>query len=230
MGSKADISHVFFWQSSRSRNCKHITQTGSVTFCIYINTDHHNIRPFFITTHQQHMPLALNSLYIPVFTCNAFFQELKILADFFFFLADFSSFICHYPPKEGQRSILQTCLLYLLLYWGTVVNDQALLTIYLFGIASSMAVHALWQLSCTPSPQVLLRDNDEKFLAKGRNTNYHKLWHLLCHLLMFFLASNRKKIAQELCSYCKAYLPVKERGYSLLEAAGTSNHKLTFIW
>lgn len=129
----SDISHVFFWQSPRSQTGKHITQTGSVTFCIYTNADHHNIRPFFITTHQQCMPLALYSLYISIFSCNTLFQKLKILAELFsFFGTNFSSFKCHYPPKEGQRSILQTCLLYLLLYQGAVVNDQVLLTIYLF--------------------------------------------------------------------------------------------------
>lgn len=123
----------------------------------------------------------------------------------------------------------------MLLYWGTVVNDQGLLTTYLLGITSSVAVDALWQLSCTPNPQVLLRHNDEKLLVKRRNTSSSQTlasslptpsWHIL----MFCFASNTKRISQELCSYCKAYFPMKERGYSLPKAVGTSNHRLTLIW
>lgn len=109
---------------------------------------------------------------------------------------DFSSLICHYPLQKRQRSVLQTCLLYALLYWCRVVNDQVFPTIYLFGITTSM--DALWQLSCTPPLQVLLRDNFENFLAKWRNTDSSQILAFSLpppswYLFTFFLASNRKK-------------------------------------
>lgn len=118
------------------------------------------------------------------------------------------------------------------------VNDQVFLTAYLFTITTS--VNALWQLSCTSPLQVLLRDNLENFLAKSKNTDSSQILAFSLppqswYLLVFFPTSNRRKIVQELCPYCKIvslfpHILMKERGYSLLEAAGTSKHKLTVTW
>lgn len=179
---------------------------------------------------------------MPVVTCEMLFQELMIVADLLYSPAQTSPVLT--APIHKQKIKVQSwrfvCFTRSCSEVRQAVNDRVLLTfpiIYLFGIANSVAVDALWQLSYTLSPHVLLRNSDGKSSAKAKGwklgpSTHHRLWHLLCYLLIFFLTSKYKKILFRSCilHYWEAFLPVKESSSSLLEIVGASNQKLTLTW
>lgn len=110
---------------------------------------------------------------MPVVTCEMLFQELMIVADLLYSPAQTSPVLT--APIHKQKIKVQSwrfvCFTRSCSEVRQAVNDRVLLTfpiIYLFGIANSVAVDALWQLSYTLSPHVLLRNTDGKSSAKAK--------------------------------------------------------------
>lgn len=179
---------------------------------------------------------------MPVVTCEMLFQELMIVADLLYSPAQTSPVLTAtiHQQKIKVQSWRFVCFTRSCTEVRQAVNDRVLLTfpiIYLFGIANSVAVDGLWQLSYTLSPHILLRNTDEKSSAKAKGWKLgpptrHKLWHLLCHLLIFFLTSKHNKHCSGIvsCITGKHFSLWKKAAAHFLGIVGASNHQLTFTW